>query len=185
MSFLKKRLTNGVEGGASAGNEGDISSEPSSTLPALASSLPSVTSSSPPVFCVGDARLRSLDSRDIPATSLAQALDFAKRFLDWCASAGISGAMDWPKLFQHSQEFALEEEVQHFSAMALSKALTELARQNYRGFRKTGRFLKSHEKPDPRLKRASGAKRPRVVVYVLPAGQVPPVNDDPQLDFFE
>jgi hypothetical protein len=122
---------------------------------------------------------RGIDSRDIPVSSLVAAKSFAKRFLVWCANADITGPIDWPALFEHSQAYAVEEEIQPVSYMALAKALTML------GVRKTSRPLKNGERPNPRYRGQSDAKHPRVRVYVLPVGDPSSKDNETQLTLFE
>ncbi len=122
---------------------------------------------------------RGIDSRDIPVSLLLPAEAFAKRFLVWCVDIGITGPIDWPKLFELSQSYAVEAEIRSVSYMALAKSLTKL------GVKKTSRQLKNGERPNPRYRSQSDAKNPRVTVYVLPASDPRSEDDETMFKLFE
>lgn len=154
IRYLKKHLTGGEEA---------ISTEP---LAATANSV-----------CV--AQRRHPASADKPLTSLTAAEYFAHRFLDWCARVGIHGAIDWPRLYVTSLEFAEDSGMRHCSKMALAKALSNL------GVPKTFRDIADHERGLVSSKRHD-AKRPRVTVYILPSPHGTRLeNDERQLDLFD
>jgi hypothetical protein len=112
---------------------------------------------------------RGIDSRDIPVSSLVAAKSFAKRFLVWCANADITGPIDWPKLFEHSQAYAVEEEIRPVSYMALAKALTQL------GVRKTSRPLKKRRTTQSSVQRAE-RRQASPCQGLRPAGRRPIVE---------
>lgn len=181
--FFKKSLTNGGSGLGERVPDGP--SAPASLSPGSPSLIPNDPSlSSPAQVLLAVSRsqpnlLRAIDSRDVPVSSLVVAEAFAKRFLVWCATADITGPIDWPKLFEHSQAYAIEEEIRPVTKMALSKALTKL------GVKKILRELKNSERPNPRYRGQSDAKHPRVTVYVLPTGDSSSGDNEEQLKLFE
>ena len=114
-------------------------------------------------------------SADAPLTSVAAAIIFARRFLIWCDSNDIAGPIDWPRLYNLSVSFALEENRRFFSEMALAKALTRLKVPKQTRVIEPGEIgLVSYRK--------SKARRPRVTQYILlplddRANSMPPQTD--------
>lgn len=87
--------------------------------------------------------------------------EFARLFLDWCASNDITGSIDWPHLYLNSRQFAEHENWEPISKMALAKALARLR------IEKATRDIAEHETGLVGFN-SSDAKRPRVTVYILP-----------------
>ena len=164
----------GSRRGVSCPSQPDL---PALSLIVSSMSSPSSSVSSGSLLCSG--RVRALDSRDLPVTSLRSAETFVKGFVDWCARAGIAGSKDWYEVFELSQFYAHEDEHRSVSPMAFAKAWARL------GLPKKTRPRMKHEKPDPRLKGHSAAKNPRVTVYVIPGATSSWSEDGLQLDLFD
>jgi hypothetical protein len=116
----------------------------------------------------------------IPISSLTAARAFARRFIKWCASNGIHGPTDLPRVLILSNEFAEFENIRPVTKMALSKALTGL------GLTKYMREIADHER-GPVSKRRSDATRSRVTVYILPGSdaQAQPNDNNVPRDLFD
>ena len=106
-------------------------------------------------------------SADLPLSSLAAAESFVRRFLDWCASVGVQGEVDLPRLQVLAYEFSEIKGIRPITNMAFSKALSRLQ------VPKRMRVIADHEKGLVSARRRD-AKRPRITVYNLsrPRGAV-------------